>query len=322
VSAAAPERVPLPMSRYTFVQTSGSEAQRDEVHLVRRYLRALPRIKAECFRPAHENTFLGRERIIAYHRGDPRGVLAWSQERWDTSRTGVDFYYATTRTSADLLFRRFVATIGHRHTLFEPWLAGPAPSREELERLGFGVYQRTLLVSTAGPAENAPPPQVTFSGNSSIADCANVLRRAYDLHIDGQIYPFLTNQAACLRYVQHTLQDSSALISSGTLTAIRNGTTVGFVACAKSASSPYAYVVQLVVDPGEARQGIGSALISEVLARTLRSGYRGLMLTVTNGNHGAIRMYRRMAFKSVSREAAWTRSGDLRHSVVNQGPST
>jgi ribosomal-protein-alanine N-acetyltransferase len=85
--------------------------------------------------------------------------------------------------------------------------------------------------------------------------------------------------------------------SSICLAAVQEGRIVGFVICARYDEA--FHVMDVAVDPGCRRAGVGSALLEAVIARAGEDANYTLEVRVSNA--GAIALYERYGFRSVGK---------------------
>jgi ribosomal protein S18 acetylase RimI-like enzyme len=74
-----------------------------------------------------------------------------------------------------------------------------------------------------------------------------------------------------------------------------------------------AKVVGMYVAPEASGQGIGARLMAALLAQARAEGLQSLVLTVTDGNDGAVRLYERCGFRSFGIEPRAIKVGPTYH---------
>ena len=82
------------------------------------------------------------------------------------------------------------------------------------------------------------------------------------------------------------------------LTALRGGEMVGYLICSRY--DTVWHIMNVAVDPGRRREGIGTALLSDLLRRIDGHGAR-FTLEVRESNIGAIELYKRFGFAPAGR---------------------
>jgi [ribosomal protein S18]-alanine N-acetyltransferase len=79
------------------------------------------------------------------------------------------------------------------------------------------------------------------------------------------------------------------------LAAIRDDRLAGYLICSRY--ERVWHIMNVAVDPGERRQGLGSALITRLLERVVDDDDARFTLEVRRSNEGALRLYERFGFK-------------------------
>ena len=82
------------------------------------------------------------------------------------------------------------------------------------------------------------------------------------------------------------------------LTALRDGGMLGYLICSRY--DTVWHIMNVAVDPGRRREGIGTALLSDLLRRIDGHGAR-FTLEVRESNIGAIELYKRFGFAPAGR---------------------
>ncbi len=82
-----------------------------------------------------------------------------------------------------------------------------------------------------------------------------------------------------------------------------SGTVAGYVVARRM--SDESEILNLAVRPGQARRGLGTALVQRTLLDLGRSGARRVFLEVRASNLGAQAFYRRLGFESAGRRRGY-----------------
>ena len=96
-----------------------------------------------------------------------------------------------------------------------------------------------------------------------------------------------------------------------TLVAVRAERIIGFCALRAQAEAP-PYIAALYLHPDELRQGIGTRLLGEVLARLQAGGAREVQLSVLVENRGARAFYERHGFVALEERDEWHGGREVR----------
>ena len=110
--------------------------------------------------------------------------------------------------------------------------------------------------------------------------------------------------------------------SSGVcLAALRDGELVGHMICSRY--DTIWHVMNIAVDPPARRQGVATALLSELIERIgARDGARPITLEVRPSNDGAISLYERFGFLSAGRRPRYYQDNGEDALVMWRTPAT
>jgi len=86
-----------------------------------------------------------------------------------------------------------------------------------------------------------------------------------------------------------------------------DGTLAGFVSATRVPTRRVSWIVTIGVAPAHQRRGLGAWLLASTERRT---GKPIIRLTVREGNHPAIRLYRRSGYTTVNRKIGYYRDGE------------
>jgi len=91
-----------------------------------------------------------------------------------------------------------------------------------------------------------------------------------------------------------------------------SGALVGYALGALGAEAGEAWILSAAVLPEQRGRGIATRLTRDLLDVLRSRGARGVRLTVHPENHGAIRLYERLGFQTIGRDADYYGPGDPR----------
>jgi GNAT superfamily N-acetyltransferase len=90
---------------------------------------------------------------------------------------------------------------------------------------------------------------------------------------------------------------SRQLLELTTFVAVRNGTDLGLVRCARDESSDTAWLISMWVAPEIRRMGVGAVLVDLVIDWARSNGVNRLLLDVGDDNAAAVALYDGKGFK-------------------------
>jgi ribosomal-protein-alanine acetyltransferase len=131
----------------------------------------------------------------------------------------------------------------------------------------------------------------------STACTAPAIRAARPADID-DLVALETRAFATDRLSRRALRHAITTPTSAILVAEAGGRVAGYVLVAFRKGSRVAHLASIAVDPGQARAGVGRALVQAAEAQALARGVAGLRLEVRRDNPAAIALYRRLGYRA------------------------
>lgn len=185
---------------------------------------------------------------------------------------------------------------------------------------GFRAFRRLFLhldLAAAG-ADQPPPPAILplhpWPG-TTFENAATLIHAAYANHIDSQINDQYRTFGGSLRFLQNVVhypgcgqfdEAASAVILDP------SGEGLAGLLLASRVKADVAHVTQVCVAPRWRHRGLGNQLFRHVSDNLRQRGFAAITLTVTEANHGALALYRRLGF-TIRRDFdayVWQRPGD------------
>ncbi len=144
----------------------------------------------------------------------------------------------------------------------------------------------------------APPPDVRLAK----ADDAEAIRAIYNREV--------TSSTVTFDLVPRTLEEQRAWLASHAgahpaVVAVRDGTVLGFGSLSAYRPRPaYATTVEdsVYVQHEARRQGVGAAVLGELVRLATRHGFHAVMARVVGGHEASIRVHRACGFELVGVE--------------------
>lgn len=180
---------------------------------------------------------------------------------------------------------------------------------------GFAVYPRyfmeadlttPLAEASNGDRRTSLPPALAREelvlrrwGAADFQMAAELIHLAYRGHVDARINDQYRTLHGSLRFLHNIVRFPGCGVFEAThswvLEERRTGALAGVLLTSRVASD-VGHITQLCLSPEFRRQGLGPYLLAHATAGTRRAGYAALTLTVSEGNAGAVSLYRRAGF--------------------------
>jgi len=170
------------------------------------------------------------------------------------------------------------------------------------------------------PNRAALPPQAHAASGADLRgwedgyfeSMADLIVDAYAGHVDSQINDHYQDSAGALHFLKNIVLFPGCGIfqphASVVAVAPENGERLlGAVLCSR-VSPGVAHITQVCVRRRLQGSGLGRALMEAALERLAAQGCRGVSLTVTATNQGAVRLYRKLAFAVTKEFSAYARN--------------
>jgi ribosomal protein S18 acetylase RimI-like enzyme len=129
---------------------------------------------------------------------------------------------------------------------------------------------------------------------------AAVITAAYRGHIDSDINDQYRTISGSLRFLNNIVRFPGCGVfdSDASFCAIHRASQamVGLILCSR-VKSDVGHITQVCLVPDYRGRGIGEALIAASYTALRRRGFSALSLTVTEANHGAVELYKRIGFE-------------------------
>jgi ribosomal protein S18 acetylase RimI-like enzyme len=192
---------------------------------------------------------------------------------------------------------------------------------------GFRSYQRRFMAapledpavdapSAAGsPPASLPPDFVMVPWeNQHDREAAQLLYLSYRGHVDAEINDQYTSPEGSARLVDTILHHRGCgehLPRASQVAVHRPSGKLAAVLAITSVRPSTAHIPQVAVAREFQGLGLGSAMMQHCFRSLARRGYREISLTVTDSNAGAVRLYERLGFRTLSTFGAfiWDAAG-------------
>ena len=192
-------------------------------------------------------------------------------------------------------------------------LTRQTPRAERMRR-----YQRNFMVIDAGPADRLEPGRLPSGlaiepwSHRVQERAAHLIAAAYESHIDGAINDQYCSAAGARRFLLNIVQypGCGSFFPPGSVLAVHEETgELAGLSLASLVAPMVGHITQICVLPSYRGTGAGYELLRRSLAGLRALGCRKVSLTVTAGNHGAIRLYERVGFTTERKFAAYVWKG-------------
>ena len=180
---------------------------------------------------------------------------------------------------------------------------------------GFRGYRRLFMVLPLARRGAPSKPGVGLGGNGhdpialppeielrkwSEADfqgAASVITTAYRNHVDAEINDQYRSVSGSMRFLNNIVRFPGCGVFDGesSFVAISRHTVVGVILCSR-VKDDVGHVTQVCVLPEYRGRQIGESLMAASMTELRRRRFSSLSLTVTEANHRAVDLYRRLGF--------------------------
>jgi ribosomal protein S18 acetylase RimI-like enzyme len=180
-----------------------------------------------------------------------------------------------------------------------------AVARPFLER-GFQRFPRLFMV---WPLQTAECPEIQLPAGVEIRrwseadyqDVASVITLSYRGHIDSAINDQYRSVTGSLRFLNNIVRfpGCGTFDPASSFTAIHrpSRSIIGVILCSK-VKDDVGHVTQVCILPEYRGQHIGEALLCATAAELRKRGFANISLTVTEANHGAVELYKRLGYET------------------------
>ena len=128
---------------------------------------------------------------------------------------------------------------------------------------------------------------------------ASVITAAYRTHIDSEINDQYRTVTGSLRFLNNIVRFPGCGLfdaaSSYIAFDLRSKAPVGLILCSQ-VRNDVGHITQVCVLPEHRGKGIGEALLAANVAELKRRNFNMLSLTVTEANHSAVELYKRLGY--------------------------
>ena len=178
-----------------------------------------------------------------------------------------------------------------------------AVARPFLER-GFQRYPRLfMLYPLKGTSETevplAPGIEIRRWTEADYQDVASVITLAYRSHIDSEINDQYRSVTGSLRFLNNIVRfpGCGTFDSASSFVAVHRPSRaiIGAILCSR-VKDDVGHVTQVCVLPEYRGKHIGEALLSATAGELRRRKFANISLTVTEANHGAVELYKRLGY--------------------------
>ncbi len=181
-----------------------------------------------------------------------------------------------------------------------------AVARPFLEQ-GFQRHPRLFMLLPLGgkPAAQSPAlhPEVEIRrwAEADYQAAAAVITAAYRSHVDAQINDQYHTLSGSLRFLNNIVRfpGCGQFDTESSYVALdrKAKTVIGLILCSR-VRSDVGHVTQICVLPEYRSRGIGESLLAATVAELRKRSFSMLSLTVTEANHRAVDLYRRLNFET------------------------
>jgi ribosomal protein S18 acetylase RimI-like enzyme len=171
---------------------------------------------------------------------------------------------------------------------------------------GFQRYRRLFLsldFAMHGSVRSKPPEQVQIRPwtEADYQPAANIITAAYRAHIDSEINDQYRTGAGSLRFLNNIVRFPGCGVfdAEASFVAVHQPTNslVGLILCSR-VRDDVGHVTQVCLLPEYRGQGVGEGLMARTCNALRGRKFKFLTLTVTEANHRAVDLYRKLGFET------------------------
>ncbi len=179
--------------------------------------------------------------------------------------------------------------------------------RDVFTRGGFEVYPRLFMETTLRRGRIAPmpslPPALSLRGwrDSDFAAAGRLIAQCYQGHLDSVINDQYRTTAGSLRFLHNIVRFPGCGQfdpSTSLVLAHRDREELAAIVLCSRVSSDTGHVTQLCVEPPLRQAGLGRLLLVRCMEALAVQELGYISLTVTEANHEALILYRKLGFKA------------------------
>jgi len=177
---------------------------------------------------------------------------------------------------------------------------------------GFAMFPRLFMEYDLSPSLSpatsssqrrrrplAPYIELVSWSSDHYQAAAELIHESYIGHIDARINDQYCSLHGSLRFLHNIVRFPGCGVfdpeASWVLRNQRNGALIGMLLCSRVAND-VAHITQLCVSTAHRGQGLGLALLEHCIHHLTRSRFAAITLTVTEGNHQAVKLYQDSGF--------------------------
>jgi len=172
---------------------------------------------------------------------------------------------------------------------------------------GFQRYRRLFLALPLGGSYLPPPPARDEQDGiylrrwleQDYQPAAGIITAAYRFHIDSEINDQYRTNAGSLRFLNNIVRFPGCGVfdPDASFVAVHrpSSAVIGLILCSR-VKEDVGHVTQICLLPEYRRQGLGESLLACTYTSLRNRNFNSLSLTVTEANHGAVSLYKRLGF--------------------------
>ena len=179
--------------------------------------------------------------------------------------------------------------------------------RDVFTHAGFDVFPRLFMEAAlrrnrTTPMEKLPPALILRSWREAdFAGAGRLIAQAYQQHLDSVINDQYRTTAGSLRFLHNIVRFPGCGQfdpSTSLVLAYRDREELAGVVLCSRVSEDTGHVTQLCVEPALRQAGLGRMLLVRCMEALAAQGLAYISLTVTEDNHEALALYRKLGFKT------------------------
>ncbi len=165
------------------------------------------------------------------------------------------------------------------------------------QAMGFTVTERMSMCRCPGPVYGRPPDGFVVLAwqDCHASEVCRVMHEAQS-PVDRPVYPMFGLPEGVEKLMDSVLHDKHGRFLRELSYVAVADRPVGFL-ISTLLSDGSVLILDIGVDRGYRRRGIGGALLDRLIGDSFMRGYGLIVLAVTSGNHDAIRLYERKGFR-------------------------